>query len=135
MSNCIDLSSFADRYKLEFDPAATPRNKDLFLLVIPCRHGEIYPFGGRYLAAATYTRGPIAKRLLKYGKLYNDADDGATVVFHVSDFDAIAEIIKPRTRRRLSADHKAKLAEASQRNRISPGSGAPNSRLKRSRAA
>lgn len=135
MTKCIDLSAFADRFKLTTDPAASPRNKDPWLLVMPCKFGEIYPHGGKYLAAATFTRGPIAKRLLQYGRFYHDACDGVTVVFHVDQFDAVAEIMQPKRRRVLSADHKAKLSAASAKNQFSDGSGARNSKLKRSRAA
>ena len=134
MSDCIDLSTYT-QYKLSTDPAASTRNKDPWLLVIPCRDkGEIYPWGGKYLAAST-TRKGVAKRLLRIGRLHQDGDDGATIVFHVSDFDAVAKIMEPRRRRVLSPEHKAKLAAASGKNRFSDGSGAQKSTLKRSRAA
>lgn len=107
--NCIDLNQFADRYKLGRDPAAKSRNKDPWLLTIVCRNGEIYPHGGAFLAASTRTRGPVANDLAKLGQVWQDGSDGLTIIFHVNDFDAVAKVMKPKRRRKLSAEHTAKL--------------------------
>jgi hypothetical protein len=129
--DCIDLNQFGDKYKLSLDPAAKPRNKDPWLITMLCRHGEIYPFGGNLLAASTNTRGPVANQLAKLGRIHQDGDDGITVVFDVADFDAVAKVMKPKRRRKLSPWERSNLALASRPSRISTGAGAPYTRAKR----
>jgi hypothetical protein len=61
------------------------------------------------LAAATNTRGPIARRLaaLPCIRAVQDGDDGINLVFHVSDFAKVAAILKPRRKRQLTPEQKA----------------------------
>jgi hypothetical protein len=42
-------------------------------------------------------------------------DDGANVSFDVSDFRAIAEVMRPKRRRQLSPEQKARLASMGHR--------------------
>ena len=96
------------------------------------RHLRFYPHGGETLAASTDRRGSIAKRLagLDCVTVVQDGDDGITAAFDVSDFDRIAEIIKPlKARPRLSKEHKAKLIEAGREHWFSAGSRSPENAL------
>ena len=83
-------------------------------------------------AAATYNnfyefsadkRGPSARRLmaLACATIRQDGDDGATISFHVDDVAQVAKILKPRTRRQLSEEQKARLREMGASYRFSSG--------------
>lgn len=111
---------FGHRYQIGFDPAyyaERPGNRqkdDPWLQVVVCRFGEVFPWGGPYLAAATISRGAIANRLaaLPCCKVVQDGSDGVTVVFDVADFAAVAKLIKPRGIRRLDPERKRAFIEA-----------------------
>jgi hypothetical protein len=118
MTTCIDLKErFGRRFRLLYEESYTTENRrghDPWLLTIVCRHGHIYPHGRDQLAASTNSRGPIAKRLaaLPCVRVVQDGDDGINVVFHIDDFTTVAAIMKPKRRRKLTAEHKAKLTAA-----------------------
>jgi hypothetical protein len=123
----IDLHErFGSRYRVEFEesyyaehgPHATVN--DPWLQIIPGRLGHIYPFGGELMAASTDSRGPIAKRLavLPFCQVYQDGDDGVTVVFHVKHLREVAKVIRARTTRKLSPEAKQRLLDAGAKNRF-----------------
>jgi len=89
------------------------RYHDPWLAILHCRHGHIYPHGGDLLGAATAHHSRIARQLiaLRCCRLIQDGDDGVNVVFHIDDFCQVAEIMKPRRRRRLTAEQRADQAE------------------------
>ena len=58
VAQCVDLrKTFGDRYRYEWDPAyevERPEYRSIeapWLTRIPCRHGRIFPWGDRQLAA------------------------------------------------------------------------------------
>lgn len=116
---CINLQEqLGDRYKIAFDPAYDPAHRrkdalDPWSMVIPCRRGTIYPFGGDLLAVEIDGRPRTAKRLeqLEGVTLYQDGDREKTFVFHVGLFPEVARIVQPRRKRRLSAEQRRKAAE------------------------
>jgi hypothetical protein len=119
---CINLKErFGGRFKVEFEESYDAERPEfraaeaLWLMVIPCQHGHICPWGGELLAACTNRRGLVARRLVRlaFVKVAHDADDGVNVTFSVQRFPEVAAIMKPRRRRRLSAEHRQKLIEAS----------------------
>ena len=121
MADCIDLKEmFGHRYRIERDEAHAAeygdgsRVHDPWLLTIPARHGHVYPWGGNRLAFSTTGRGPKAKAIsgLPCVRIEQDADDGLTVTFDAADFAVVAKLAKPKTRRKLSPEHKAKLLAA-----------------------
>lgn len=125
MSNCINLrQQFGKVFKVEYEDSYRAergngaRTPDPWLLIIRCQHGHIFPYGEGRLAASTDRRGPVANRLagLQCVTLVQDGTDGITAVFDVSDFDRVAEILKPRRRRMLNPEHRAKLIAAGTRN-------------------
>ena len=141
---CINLKErFGDRYKVEYEESYDAehsehgRAEDPWLMLTPCRHGFICPWGAENLAACTKTAGSVAKRLkaLPFTTVIQDGDDGANVMFHVKHFDAVARIMKPCKRRRLSAEHRARLAEAGAKSRFTHGVQAPKSARKQESAA
>jgi hypothetical protein len=112
-SNCVDVRAlFGRTYKIVRDPAYTaeygPRARvaDPWLDLIDCRYGAIGPWGGCRLLASTHGAGRVAAALLRLPRceIMHDGDDGATVVFDLADFQAVAEIIKPRRKRRMSSE-------------------------------
>lgn len=118
--NCIDLrQQFGSRYRIGHDPAAKHEPggmNDPWLYTIPCKYGEVYPYGGECLAfhcKGTQMRG-IIKRAFPDFKIQNwsDPKDGdAIFVFHVDRFPKLAKIIKPRVRRYLSESQRQRIAE------------------------
>ena len=133
--DCINLKQrFGGRFKVEYGEGyhaqygPNARIEDPWYLILLCRHGHIYPYGGETLAASTDHRGPVAKRLIDLDctAIGQDGDDGITVTFDVSEFDRVAEIMKPlKARPRLSEKHRARLLAAGREHRFSAGSRSP----------
>ena len=107
---CVNLRErFGRRFKVVFEEsyfAERPEFRaaeEFWLQIIPCEGGEIYPHGGDTLAACLRS-GPRAERLkaLACIRVKTVGDDGATVLFHVADFDQVATIMQPRKRRCLN---------------------------------
>jgi hypothetical protein len=111
---------FGKQYRVELEAGGD--KSDPLAYIMPCRHGHIFAHGKRTLGAATNSAGPIAKRLraMPRVKVWQDGSDGLNVIFDVDDFDLIAELMRPRARRRLSPEHKAKLAAAAGKTRFRP---------------
>ncbi len=110
--DCLNLKAlFGKQYRVKYeesyyaDHGLESRRQDPWLMVIPCRNGEICPWGGRKLAACTNHTGSVANKLkaLPFAIVAQDGDDGANLVFDVKHFEEVARIMKPRKRRRLSA--------------------------------
>lgn len=132
---CVNLRErFGHTYRITYDPAYSarhvPRDKlDPWMMIIPCRAGEIWPHSGTTLAVELEgRRGVTVRRLLEIGvcRLYRDADDGATLLFDVADFATVAAIIKPRRRRQVSEANRRAARErmlAYNRQKPSPESG------------
>jgi hypothetical protein len=128
---CPNLRALAGgRYKVTFDAAYdayhVPRAKlDPWAMVIPCRHGEIYPFGTDTLAVFVIARRSAAARLqgIPGVTLYTDGDDGKTFTFPAGAFDRVAAVVRPRKRRRMTEGQRRQLAEAGAGTRFHAGHG------------
>jgi hypothetical protein len=116
---CPNLKQlFGKRYKIEceesyraqYGPRA--RTSDPWRLILPCKHGNICPWGPSTLAAVTDKAGAIAKRLraLPGVILWQDGSDGATILFPLNLFDQVATIMRPRRRRCLSEEQRRESA-------------------------
>ncbi len=121
MDECINLKErFGKRWKVRYEESYKAERgerafaPDPWLLVIACQHGEIYPHGGNMLGVSTNRRGQISKRIseLPFTKITQDGDDGINAVFHIDNIEKVAAIMKPRRRKRLSPEHRAKLVAA-----------------------
>jgi hypothetical protein len=117
---CVNLKDrYGDVYKVVYEESyyvecgPNARVVDPWLMVVICKHGEIYPWSESELVASTARKGSIAGRLksLPYTSLHRDGADGADVIFPVDRFDEVAEIMRPRRRRRLSASERLRLAK------------------------
>ncbi len=104
---------YGDKYRIAREKGSKPRDPAGF--TIPCRRGHpIYAHGRNLLGVATNGRG-IVKRLLAVPglKVTQYGDDGINAVFPPESFAAVAAIVRPKRRRKLSAAHRAKLLAAS----------------------
>ncbi|OAI41454.1 hypothetical protein AYO40_03085 [Planctomycetaceae bacterium SCGC AG-212-D15] len=120
--DCIDIRErFGLEYKVTTDPAVRSTTSDPWYLLIPCERGMIYPFGGDKLAVEVHPR--TGRLLLDIPgiRLHQDGDLEMSLVFPVDLFPAVAAIVLPRRRRRLSPERRAKLVEASLPFRFKPG--------------
>jgi hypothetical protein len=117
VKTCIYLSErFGDVYRIGHDDAAGSRDAP-WMMTMPCRRGVIYPHGGDLLAVDVDGRPMTAKRVgaLPGVMLHQDGDSEMTLLFPVDLFDAVAEIVLPRRRRRLSEERRAQLIAAGAR--------------------
>lgn len=130
-AKCINLRErFGDQYRITHDECyALERpelraEEEIWLQQIPCDKGHICPWGGDLLAACTNTRGPTAAKLMKLPFVdrdrSQDGDDGVNAVFPVQYFDIVAEIMRPKRRRRLSPEARLRLAAAGAATRFVP---------------
>jgi hypothetical protein len=109
---CINLlDQFGDKYRITFDPAYSarhvPRAKlDPWMIQIPCqgRGVIIYPYGGATLAVEVDRRPSIVAKLkaIEGLKLYQDGDVEKTFLFDLALFEQVAEVVKPRRKRRVT---------------------------------
>jgi hypothetical protein len=126
---CVNLAQlFGDRYKVAYDPAYDPFNvphdkRDPWMMQLPCERGTIYPHGGDLLAVEVDNRTPTARKVAALpGVCVSQGDDGKpaddpykdwggdmTFLFPLALFDRVAALVKPRKRRRLSEEDKARL--------------------------
>jgi len=127
-SKCINLKEqFRKQYRIGHDPAAKHEPggmADPWLYTIPCKYGEIYPYGGERLALhcqGSTMRQTIKRRFPKF-EIQNWSDDGeATFLFHVDDFEKLAKLVRPKRkpgRRKLSDGEREKLIEMGREHRF-----------------
>jgi hypothetical protein len=108
---------FGKRYKVTYEESYQAQHgprawvDDPWLMIIPCRHGHIFPWGGDKLTASTDRRGGIAKSLMGLPgvAVHQDGSDGVTAVFPVERFDAVAALLIPRRRRVVSEAERERL--------------------------
>jgi len=132
---------FGQRYRIEHDPAhvaehgTRSRIEDPALLIIPCRFGHFFPWGGECLAFSSNGRGATANKVaaLPFVEVWLDCDDGAILLFHVRHFAEVAAIVRPKRRRRLSSSHREALAKGGTRTRFGRNDGTNRSNSGRER--
>lgn len=123
-STCIDLSTIAAErhWRLGRDPADAAERpgrrlaSDPWYHVIKCQRGELYPFSAAEIVAEA-TSNPTFNRLagLPGVRVHQNADQGGAVRFPIAMLDQVAEIMRPRRKRQVSDDERARLAEQSRR--------------------
>lgn len=107
---------YGKKYKITYDEAYYAEKPEFrqqgenWLKLIPCHFGTISPYGENTLCASTFGPGAIANRLKRLSgvTVWQDGDDGVSVVFLVPMFETIAKIIRPRSKRRLSESERTK---------------------------
>ena len=115
---CINLQQhFGDRFKITWDEAYYAehgkhgRTQDPWLMVLPCVNGEIYPFGGKRLAAYCLRRTRQKLAALSCCEIVQWGDNEATLTFDIGDFDEVAKVMLPRKRRRFTEEQKRLMSE------------------------
>jgi hypothetical protein len=103
--------AYAPDYYAEYGPDAI--TVDPWYMEILCQHGIIGPWDETHLMACTRTAGPVCKALkaLPFVRVHQDGTDGGNLVFPVAKFDEVAALMKPRKRRHLSDEAKAKAIQ------------------------
>jgi len=122
IAQCVDLrATFAGRFRFAWDESYEAERPEFraveapWLIIIPGRHGRIFPWGGRRLAA--YSASRTARRALEAREGVTVAQGGAScaeviVTFDVSLIDAVAAIVgSKQPRKRLTPDQRAALIE------------------------
>lgn len=106
MASCINLKErFGKRFRIRTEDGQ--RTTAPWLYLIPCRNGEIGPFGGELLQACTNRRGNLPRLLTDAGcTITQDGDDGVNATFHVRDFAKVARVMRPRRRRQMTEEQK-----------------------------
>ncbi len=126
---CVNLKRhFGDRYRVEFeesyhaDHGERARTVDPWLMVILCQHGHIYPHSHSQLGASTDRSGKTANQLKRLActTVVQDGSDGVNVIFEVTDFEKVAEILKPRRRRRQTPEQRQASIERLAKYRFTP---------------
>lgn len=118
----IDLKEwFGKDYRVAADPGGGPSNRDPWYWIIPCRYGEIYPFGGDLLCVwiVGTRRSALAEKLVPQLRRHQTGESEAVFLFPVALFDRVAELVRPRRKRRLSAGHRKTLTVAGAAHRYS----------------
>lgn len=123
----IDLKQrFGSEYRVSLDESyfahGTGREAEkLWMWRIECKYGHIYPHGGEVLGAycnRRLVRGKLKK--LPCCKVHQEGDFETTVLFHVSHFDEVAKVIKPKRRRRITDEQKQRLAKIGTQTKFQP---------------
>lgn len=112
----IDLKArFGDRYKIAHDEAADHEaggRHNPWLYQIPCRCGHIYPYSDNLLAVYCDRRGVLPRfREIEGLIAHQIGDEEAVYLFETGLFEAVAAVVHPKRRRRMSAEAKAALIE------------------------
>ena len=120
MTTCIDLkATFGRRYRVGYeesyyaDRGAGARLPDPWLMIMPCRYGHIYPHGGETLAVFVDDHPKLTSvlRRLPCCQVYQDGDDGTTLLFNVADFPQVAKIIRPWRRQQFTPEQLAAMVQ------------------------
>lgn len=108
---------YGERFRITFDEAYStfkvPKAKrDPWMMQIPCKFGTIYPYSDELLAIDVDNHPVAAKAVAAVDDAlwHQDGDREKTFLFPLESFEAVAAIVRPRKRRRLTEGQKAKLA-------------------------
>lgn len=107
--NCINLEKrFGRRYRVDHEESWYAEGRRVAcpeLMILLCKYGHIYPWGGTGLAASVDGFPKVAGRLrrLECVEVVQDGDFGElTVTFDVDDFRKVAKVMRPRRRQQVS---------------------------------
>lgn len=108
-TTCINLfTAYGERYRITWDEAAGAGRSDPWLMQIPCCFGTIYPQGGDLLALELDRHPKVAKEVAAIPgvRLWQDGDKDKTFLFPASQFEAVAALVQPKCRRRLTEEQR-----------------------------
>lgn len=117
--DCTNLKErFGRRYRVEYEESYYAehgdgaRVEDPWLMIVPCRYGHVFPWGGSTLAASVDGYPKVAGRLrrLRCCRVVQDGDFGElTATFDVAEFPKVAKVMRPRRRRQISQQERERL--------------------------
>lgn len=129
-TDCVNLrKTYGRRFKVAYEETyyaeygRGARIEDAWYMVMMCRYGHVFPHGGTTLAASVDGHPKVAGRLKKLSccRVQQDGDFGElTAVFDVADFERVAQVMRPRRRRRVSEKERARLREIGFKRRAQP---------------
>jgi hypothetical protein len=115
--DCVNLRErFGDRYRVRYEESYAGEGfraaEAPCLMIIPCRYGHIFPWDGQLPAVSTDKRGQVARKIcqLPFVTVRQDGDDGVNATFPLDRFADVAQIMRPRRRRRLSPEQRGRAA-------------------------
>ena len=114
---------YGHRHRIVLDESALcePGGKDdPWYFQIPCRFGHIYPYSDKLLAFYFDGYGVRAKLHRKHRDIETRqwGDTEVVFLFTPEQFPVVAQYAKPKRRRRLSDEHRRKLAVAGRNHRF-----------------
>jgi len=121
----INLHEFAPRYRRGWDESRNSnRDKDPWMMQLMARkgRGHVYVHGVWTLAAATtQILGRRIARKVPGAKILQNGDDGINVAFPPEQLDAVAKILRLRTRWKLTGERLEQNRERLRRLNVSKG--------------
>jgi len=138
MDECINLRErFGTRWKVDHEETywASHTQKsataDPWLMLIPCRHGHICPWGGDLLASCTNKRGPTAGKIMElpFTRVVQDGSDGINATFPVDRFDEVAKVMGAKRKRPPRTESQRRATERLRKYHFKPGKRDANSTL------
>jgi hypothetical protein len=109
---------FGGRFVVRFDPAYDPCHRpgdclDPWMMTMQSRLGTIFPHGGHRLAVEVEGRPSVRKRLdrLDCCQRYVRGERFATWLFHVRDFEQVAEVVRPAKKRTWTGAERQQAAD------------------------
>lgn len=110
--DCIDMRSLGS-YKFVHELTRKPATAktDPWDLLMLCETGNICCYGGEELMVSTHHQRTTTAILAAAPTaiVTQDGDDGQNIKFHVSDFPAVASVVKPLRKRKLNAEAATKF--------------------------
>jgi hypothetical protein len=107
--NCINLlEMFGHKYQVD----RSGKKSDPWLQIIPAKYGEFYPHSLDLIGFASNSR-KIGLRVAKIPGvvILQEAEDGLNVGVDAALFPAVAKIVKPRRRRKVTDKERDRLAK------------------------
>jgi hypothetical protein len=124
-AKCLNLRDlFGAKYRVTHEESRAAdrgdhtRVDDPWTMLVLCEHGHVGAYGDNELYASTNRSGSVAMALrnLDCCRVWMDGSDGLNVVFDVTDAKKVLAVMKPRRRRQLSPEQKARLVEMGRAN-------------------
>ena len=113
---CVNLRErFGKRYRVRHEESFRAEGRRVAcpeLMILLCKYGDIYPWGGQMLAASVDGHPKIAGKLrqLECVEVVQDGDFGElTAAFDVDDFAKVAKVMRPRRRRQVTPEQRAEM--------------------------
>ena len=119
MPECINLKErFGEKLKVTYEESYEAERgpnawaEDPWMMIIPCKHGHIYPHGGDTLIVETegHFRIKAAMGRLDCCQVHQDGDDFGSFRFDVADMAKVAQVVKPYRKRQISDAERQRLA-------------------------